>query len=168
MSMQVPHKSDNLIDEATLSYEFKTLDSLNGGKSVTSQFWSRPLYVGRSVQGCMLRRQDKVRDKGAVLPDMRAMVPDLTKETGGSYNETIYMHVISDLLLFTPFLCVSYDVIVGVSVKMACEEIDLSLYVPKVGFCKLWGEGIEFYAQKYEINIGRRSKSTALDVIVGQ
>lgn len=40
--------------------------------------------------------------------------------------------------------------------------------VQKVGFCKLKGDGIEHFAQKYEIQIGRKSKSTALDVAIGQ
>ena len=37
----------------------------------------------------------------------------------------------------------------------------------RVGFCKLVGENIEHYAQKYEINIGRKSKSSNLDVVIG-
>ncbi|KAK9805125.1 hypothetical protein WJX72_000415 [[Myrmecia] bisecta] len=39
--------------------------------------------------------------------------------------------------------------------------------IPKCGFAKLQGEGVEFYFQKYEAWIGRRSKSTALDVVLG-
>ena len=38
----------------------------------------------------------------------------------------------------------------------------------KVGFCKLLGENIEYYAQKYEIHIGRKSKATDLDVVIGK
>ena len=38
----------------------------------------------------------------------------------------------------------------------------------KVGFCKLLGENIEHYAQKYEINIGRKSKAADLDVVIGK
>ncbi len=38
----------------------------------------------------------------------------------------------------------------------------------RVGFCKLLGESIEHYAQKYEINIGRKSKATDLDVVIGE
>eukprot|EP00884_Botryococcus_braunii_P003704 jgi/Botrbrau1/13334/Bobra.0334s0010.1 len=37
----------------------------------------------------------------------------------------------------------------------------------KVGFVKLEGPGIEFYAKKYEIIIGRKSKSANLDVVLG-
>lgn len=38
----------------------------------------------------------------------------------------------------------------------------------RVGFCKLLGENIEHYAQKYEINIGRKSKASNLDVVIGE
>ena len=37
----------------------------------------------------------------------------------------------------------------------------------RVGFAKLQGEGIEVYAKKYEVIIGRRSKNTNLDIILG-
>jgi hypothetical protein len=37
----------------------------------------------------------------------------------------------------------------------------------KVGFAKLEGPGIEFYAKKYDIMIGRKSKSTPLDIVLG-
>ena len=37
----------------------------------------------------------------------------------------------------------------------------------RIGFCKLLGENMEHYAQKYEINIGRKSKATDLDVVIG-
>ena len=37
----------------------------------------------------------------------------------------------------------------------------------KCGFVKLQGEDLEVYCKKYEIIIGRRSKSTALDVVLG-
>ena len=47
-------------------------------------------------------------------------------------------------------------------------DSNLALHVPKVGFCKLWGDGIEHYAKKYEIVIGRRSKTTVLDVVIGE
>ena len=39
--------------------------------------------------------------------------------------------------------------------------------VRRVGFCKLQGEGIDFYAQKYIILIGRKSKNANLDVVIG-
>ena len=38
----------------------------------------------------------------------------------------------------------------------------------RCGFAKLQGEGIELYAKKTEIIIGRQSKSTALDVVLGE
>jgi len=38
----------------------------------------------------------------------------------------------------------------------------------KVGFCKLVGENIEFYAKKYEINIGRKTKAGNLDIVIGE
>ena len=38
----------------------------------------------------------------------------------------------------------------------------------RVGFCKLLGENVEHYAQKYEVNIGRKSKATNLDVLIGR
>lgn len=37
----------------------------------------------------------------------------------------------------------------------------------KIGFCKLVGESVEHYAKKYEINIGRKSKASGLDVVIG-
>lgn len=37
----------------------------------------------------------------------------------------------------------------------------------RIGFAKLHGEGIEVYAKKYEVIIGRRSKSTNLDIVLG-
>lgn len=49
---------------------------------------------------------------------------------------------------------------------MAIPEDDPRL--KRVGFCKLLGESIEHYAQKYEINIGRKSKATNLDVFIGE
>ena len=36
-----------------------------------------------------------------------------------------------------------------------------------MGFAKLQGEGVEVYAKKTEIIIGRQSKSTNLDVVLG-
>ena len=40
--------------------------------------------------------------------------------------------------------------------------------IKRVGFCKLLGESIEHYAQKYEIHIGRKSKAANLDVVIGK
>ncbi|CAD7703127.1 unnamed protein product [Ostreobium quekettii] len=37
----------------------------------------------------------------------------------------------------------------------------------KCGYAKLQGEGVEFYVRKYEVTMGRRSKSTQLDVVLG-
>ena len=38
----------------------------------------------------------------------------------------------------------------------------------RVGFAKLLGDGLELYAKKTEIIIGRQSKSTNLDVVLGE
>ena len=38
----------------------------------------------------------------------------------------------------------------------------------RCGFAKLQGEGVEVYARKTEILIGRQSKSTARDVVLGE
>lgn len=38
----------------------------------------------------------------------------------------------------------------------------------KVGFAKLEGQGIEFYAKKYEIIIGRPSKAFTPDVVISK
>lgn len=38
----------------------------------------------------------------------------------------------------------------------------------KCGFAKLQGEGIEVYVRKYTIYLGRKSKSTNLDVVLGE
>ena len=40
--------------------------------------------------------------------------------------------------------------------------------VRRIGFCKIQGEGIDFYAQKYIILIGRKSKTANLDVVIGE
>lgn len=37
----------------------------------------------------------------------------------------------------------------------------------KCGFAKLLGEGYEFFVKKYEVTMGRKSKSTALDIVLG-
>ena len=37
----------------------------------------------------------------------------------------------------------------------------------RCGFCKLYGPELEFYSKRYDIQIGRRSKSTKLDVVLG-
>ena len=37
----------------------------------------------------------------------------------------------------------------------------------KIGFFKLLGEGLEFYAKKYTIILGRESKSAEMDVVLG-
>ena len=38
----------------------------------------------------------------------------------------------------------------------------------RCGFCKLYGPELEFYSKRYDIQIGRRSKSTKLDVVLGR
>ena len=38
----------------------------------------------------------------------------------------------------------------------------------RCGFCKLYGPELEFYSRRYDIQIGRRSKSTKLDVVLGR
>jgi hypothetical protein len=40
--------------------------------------------------------------------------------------------------------------------------------IEKVGFAKVVGEGIELYSKKYDILIGRRSKTTTVDVVLGE
>ncbi|GMH39980.1 hypothetical protein BSKO_07884 [Bryopsis sp. KO-2023] len=37
----------------------------------------------------------------------------------------------------------------------------------KCGFAKLQGDGFEFFMRKYEIGLGRKSKSNSLDVVLG-
>ena len=39
--------------------------------------------------------------------------------------------------------------------------------INQTGFAKLLGDGIEVYAKKYEIVIGRHSKSSNADVVLG-
>ena len=40
--------------------------------------------------------------------------------------------------------------------------------IARCGFCKLEGDVVdEFFCQRYEIVMGRRSKSTRLDVVLG-
>lgn len=37
----------------------------------------------------------------------------------------------------------------------------------RCGFCKLHGPDFEFFSKRYDIQIGRRSKSAKLDVVLG-
>lgn len=39
--------------------------------------------------------------------------------------------------------------------------------IDHIGFVKLLGDGIELYSKKYELVIGRRSKSTNVDIVLG-
>lgn len=40
--------------------------------------------------------------------------------------------------------------------------------IARCGFCRLEGDGgLDFFAQRYEIALGRKSKSTHLDVVLG-
>ena len=49
---------------------------------------------------------------------------------------------------------------------MASETVDER--VEKSGFALLKGENLEVYVRKYVIELGRRSKSTKLDVVLGK
>ncbi len=39
--------------------------------------------------------------------------------------------------------------------------------IEQIGFAKLLGEDLELYAKKYDIIIGRKSKSSVVDVVLG-
>lgn len=39
--------------------------------------------------------------------------------------------------------------------------------IVRCGFCKLEGEDLDFVSRRYEVTIGRRSKTTPLDVVLG-
>ncbi len=39
--------------------------------------------------------------------------------------------------------------------------------IKQIGFAKLLGEDLELYAKRYEIVIGRKSKSSVVDVVLG-
>ena len=38
----------------------------------------------------------------------------------------------------------------------------------RVAFAKLQGEGLEYFIRKYEVLLGRKSKSTELDIVLGK
>lgn len=38
----------------------------------------------------------------------------------------------------------------------------------RVAFAKLQAEGFEYFVRKYEILLGRKSKSTELDIVLGE
>ena len=40
--------------------------------------------------------------------------------------------------------------------------------IAKVAFARLFGDEVDCYMRKYELVLGRRSKSTALDVCLGE
>jgi len=40
--------------------------------------------------------------------------------------------------------------------------------IQQCGFAKLVGDDFEYYMRKYEINLGRKSKTTELDVVLGE
>ena len=40
--------------------------------------------------------------------------------------------------------------------------------VGRVAFAKLQGEGLEYFIRKYEVLLGRKSKSTELDIVLGK
>ena len=38
----------------------------------------------------------------------------------------------------------------------------------RVAFAKLQGDGLEYFIRKYEVLLGRKSKSTELDIVLGE
>ncbi len=38
----------------------------------------------------------------------------------------------------------------------------------RVAFAKLQGDGLEYFIRKYEVLLGRKSKSTELDIVLGK
>lgn len=38
----------------------------------------------------------------------------------------------------------------------------------RVAFAKLQGDGLEYFVRKYEVLLGRKSKSTELDIVLGK
>ena len=52
---------------------------------------------------------------------------------------------------------------------LASQAIDKDPRIGRCGFCKLEGvsEDMEFVSRRYEVTIGRRSKTTPLDVVLG-
>ncbi len=38
----------------------------------------------------------------------------------------------------------------------------------RVAFAKLQGDGLEYFIRKYEVLLGRKSKSTELDIMLGE
>lgn len=39
--------------------------------------------------------------------------------------------------------------------------------ISRVAYAKLQGEGFEYFVRKYEVLLGRKSKSTELDIVLG-
>ena len=37
----------------------------------------------------------------------------------------------------------------------------------RVAYAKLQGDGLEYFIRKYEVMLGRKSKSTELDIVLG-
>ena len=59
--------------------------------------------------------------------------------------------------------CVSEAKISALCAMVAADDPRLA----KVGFAKLVGSGIELYAKKHEITLGRLSKSGHVDIVLG-
>lgn len=39
--------------------------------------------------------------------------------------------------------------------------------ISRIAFAKLQGDGFEYFVRKYEVLLGRKSKSTELDIVLG-
>ena len=40
--------------------------------------------------------------------------------------------------------------------------------ISRVAYAKLQGDGFEYFVRKYEVLLGRKSKSTELDIVLGK
>jgi len=40
--------------------------------------------------------------------------------------------------------------------------------ISRIAFAKLQGDGFEYFVRKYEVLLGRKSKSTELDIVLGE
>lgn len=47
------------------------------------------------------------------------------------------------------------------------SEMEQDSRLQRCGFAKLVGQDFEYFIRKYEISLGRKSKSTELDVVLG-
>lgn len=48
------------------------------------------------------------------------------------------------------------------------SEMEQDSRLQRCGFAKLVGQDFEYFIRKYEISLGRKSKSTELDVVLGK